>query len=59
MAFTKHILVILVLLGVFNMCNAQGLKLGFYKKTCPSAEAIVKRETARIISVAPTLAALC
>ncbi|XP_011100419.1 peroxidase 27-like [Sesamum indicum] len=57
MAFTKHILVILVLLGIFNICNAQGLKLGFYKKTCPPAEAIVKRETARIISVAPTLAA--
>ncbi|KAL0306919.1 UNVERIFIED_CONTAM: Peroxidase 27 [Sesamum radiatum] len=57
MAFTKHVLVILVFLGIFNICNAQGLKLGFYKKTCPSAEAIVKRETARIISVAPTLAA--
>ncbi|KAI3457311.1 hypothetical protein Pfo_013974 [Paulownia fortunei] len=57
MAFTKHFLVILVFLGIFNICNAQGLKLGFYKKTCPSVEAVVKRETARIISVAPTLAA--
>ncbi|KAK4437341.1 Peroxidase 27 [Sesamum alatum] len=57
MAFTKHILAILVFLGIFNICNAQGLKLGFYKKTCPSVEAVVKHETARIISAAPTLAA--
>ncbi|EYU24796.1 hypothetical protein MIMGU_mgv1a010112mg [Erythranthe guttata] len=57
MAFSKQILVFLVFVGIFNTCNAQGLKLGFYKKTCPSAEAIVKKETANIMSVAPTLAA--
>ncbi|EYU24793.1 hypothetical protein MIMGU_mgv1a0181922mg, partial [Erythranthe guttata] len=57
MAFSKQILVFLVLVGIFNTCNAQGLKLGFYKKTCPSAEAIVKKETANIMSIAPTLAA--
>ncbi|GMP61204.1 hypothetical protein CsSME_00023752 [Camellia sinensis var. sinensis] len=37
--------------------NANGLKLGFYHKTCPSIEAIVKETTARFISRAPTLAA--
>ncbi|KAG8387007.1 hypothetical protein BUALT_Bualt03G0208400 [Buddleja alternifolia] len=57
MAFTKHFLVIFVFLAIFNICNGQGLKLGFYKKTCPSVEAIVQKETARIISAAPTLAA--
>ncbi|KAL7086764.1 hypothetical protein ACP275_13G021500 [Erythranthe tilingii] len=58
MAFSKQILVFLVLVGIFNIsCNAQGLKLGFYKKTCPTAEAIVKKETASIMAVAPTLAA--
>ncbi|KAL9156001.1 hypothetical protein ABFS82_09G043500 [Erythranthe guttata] len=57
MAFTKQVVVFLVFVGIFNICNAQGLKLGFYKKTCPSAEAIVKKETANIISLAPTLAA--
>ncbi|GKB48539.1 peroxidase 27-like protein [Tanacetum coccineum] len=34
-----------------------GLNLGFYKKTCPRAEAIVKRTTANFISRAPSLAA--
>ncbi|KAG8387004.1 hypothetical protein BUALT_Bualt03G0208100 [Buddleja alternifolia] len=57
MAFTKHILFIFVFLAISNKCNAQGLKVGFYKKTCPSVEAIVRKETTRIISAAPTLAA--
>ncbi|KAL7086768.1 hypothetical protein ACP275_13G021900 [Erythranthe tilingii] len=59
MAFTyKHVLFnVIVLLSIFNTCNTQELKFGFYKKTCPSAEAIVKQETSRIISVAPSLAA--
>ncbi|KAK6157270.1 hypothetical protein DH2020_011518 [Rehmannia glutinosa] len=58
MAFSKHVLVFLVFFGIFNIsCNAQGLKLGFYKKTCPSVEKVVKRETARIMAAAPTLAA--
>ncbi|KAL7128828.1 hypothetical protein ABFS83_13G020100 [Erythranthe nasuta] len=59
MAFTyKQVLFnVIVLLSIFNTCNTQELKFGFYKKTCPSAEAIVKQETSRIISVAPSLAA--
>ncbi|KAL7216216.1 hypothetical protein ACSBR1_028210 [Camellia fascicularis] len=40
-----------------GLANANGLKLGFYHKTCPSIEAIVKETTARFISHAPTLAA--
>ncbi|GMP66909.1 hypothetical protein CsSME_00027076 [Camellia sinensis var. sinensis] len=40
-----------------GLANANGLKLGFYHKTCPSIEAIVKETTARFISRAPTLAA--
>ncbi|CAL5336548.1 unnamed protein product [Camellia sinensis] len=37
--------------------NAQGLKFGFYKTSCPSAEHIVKEITKKFISRAPTLAA--
>ncbi|XP_051152084.1 peroxidase 27-like [Andrographis paniculata] len=61
MAFTKPAALtatIVALLCIFCSCiNAQKLSLDFYKKTCPKAEAIVKHETARIIAVAPTLAA--
>ncbi|PIN18326.1 Peroxidase [Handroanthus impetiginosus] len=58
MAFAKPVLVLLLFLGIFNIgCNAQGLKVGYYKQTCPNVEAIVKRETARIMSVAPSLGA--
>ncbi|EYU24799.1 hypothetical protein ABFS82_13G018800 [Erythranthe guttata] len=59
MAFTyKHVIFnVLVLLSIFNTCHTEELKFGFYKNTCPSAEAIVKQETSRIISVAPSLAA--
>ncbi|KAJ9550292.1 hypothetical protein OSB04_014337 [Centaurea solstitialis] len=42
---------------VFDIANGGGLKLGFYKKTCPPAEAIVKRATANYIYRAPSLAA--
>ena len=37
--------------------NADGLKVGFYEKTCPKAEAIVMEITHQTFSVAPTLAA--
>ncbi|XP_022847826.1 peroxidase 27-like [Olea europaea var. sylvestris] len=57
MAFPKYLAVFIALVAVFNISNAQGLKLGFYRKTCPSVEAIVKKTTARVISRAPTLAA--
>lgn len=57
MALTKPILAILASLCIIGLCNAQGLSLDYYKKTCPNAEDIIKRETTRIIAVAPTLAA--
>lgn len=43
--------------SLVSLANAQGLKVGFYKKTCPSVEKIVKQTTATFISRAPTLAA--
>ncbi|CAK9135256.1 unnamed protein product [Ilex paraguariensis] len=41
---------------VLDLANAQGLKVGFYQQTCPSAEAIIKNTTAQYISRAPSLA---
>ncbi|KAI8016139.1 Ribonuclease TUDOR 1 [Camellia lanceoleosa] len=43
--------------GLGRLANANGLKLGFYHKTCQSIEAIVKETTARFFSRASTLAA--
>ncbi|KAF4350877.1 hypothetical protein F8388_008059 [Cannabis sativa] len=40
-----------------HTANAQGLKVGFYKNTCPKAEAIVAQITHDTVKVAPTLAA--
>lgn len=42
---------------VFGFANGQGLEVGFYKKTCPNAEAIVKKTIDQTIAVAPSLAA--
>ncbi|XP_073121256.1 peroxidase 27-like [Henckelia pumila] len=53
----KHLLVVFAFLVVFNICDGQGLKIGYYRKTCPKVEAIVKKETTKIITTAPTLAA--
>ncbi|XP_059627626.1 peroxidase 27-like [Cornus florida] len=39
----------------FDLANAQGLKVGFYKKTCPNVEAIVKKTMDQVMSVAPSL----
>lgn len=57
MASTRPLVVFLVCVGIFTICNAQDLSLDHYKKTCPSVEAVVKEETGRIIAAAPTLAA--
>ncbi|XP_009794257.1 peroxidase 27-like [Nicotiana sylvestris] len=61
MAFSRHIVVLILQLMLvplaFNLCNAQGLKYGFYSKTCPGVESIVRKTTAQFISKAPTLAA--
>ncbi|XP_073262694.1 peroxidase 27-like [Populus alba] len=39
---------------VFNLANAQ-LRVGFYKDTCPKAEAIVKEVMHQVMKVAPSL----
>ncbi|KAK9054139.1 hypothetical protein SSX86_025216 [Deinandra increscens subsp. villosa] len=60
MATKSHItlaLQLVVVALVLSIANGKGLKLGFYKKTCPRAEAIVKSITASKISLAPSLAA--
>ena len=60
MAIQKHItlgLRFLLVALLLNIANGNSLKLGFYKKTCPRAEAIVKRTTTNFISRAPSLAA--
>ncbi|TXG47104.1 hypothetical protein EZV62_026398 [Acer yangbiense] len=43
------------LVFVFNPANAQGLKVGFYAKSCPKAEAVVKDVIHQVMSVAPSL----
>lgn len=55
MAFPR--LIFFLMLAIIPICNAQGLKLGYYEKTCPGAEAIVEKTTSHYISRAPTLAA--
>lgn len=61
MALPRHFVVfILQLIFVplaFSLFNAQGLKHGFYRKTCPNVDEIVRKTTAKYISKAPTLAA--
>lgn len=57
MASTKPIFLSLLFLGILTLCNAKGLSLDYYKDSCPNVESIVKKETAEIISAAPTLAA--
>ncbi|KAM6572693.1 hypothetical protein CsatA_016773 [Cannabis sativa] len=48
---------LLLVLCVFERATAQGLKLGFYQRSCPSAETVIKRTTSQYISRVPTLAA--
>lgn len=47
----------ILLAFVFGFANGQGLKVGFYEKTCPNAEAIVKKTIDQTIAVAPSLSA--
>ncbi|XP_039114757.1 peroxidase 27-like [Dioscorea cayenensis subsp. rotundata] len=51
-----NLFIILIALSSSSV-NAQGLKVGFYQKTCPQAEAIILKEMRRVISLAPTLGA--
>ncbi|XP_016515052.1 peroxidase 27-like [Nicotiana tabacum] len=58
MATLKFLLVVILCLAfAFGLANSQGLQVGFYKKTCPNVEAIVKKATTDFVSRAPTLAA--
>ena len=55
--FLVKILLPLSLLFVLSSgANAQGLKVGFYKRTCPQAESIILEEMKKVMSVAPSLA---
>ncbi|KAF8035795.1 hypothetical protein BT93_C1733 [Corymbia citriodora subsp. variegata] len=38
-----------------EVAHGQGLRVGFYQKACPNAEAIVKEAIAQVLSVAPSL----
>ncbi|XP_050229535.1 peroxidase 27-like [Mercurialis annua] len=54
-SFSALFLQLIFLLFVVNSANAQ-LKVGFYSKTCPRAEAIVKEVIDQVMYVAPSLA---
>ncbi|XP_068644385.1 peroxidase 27-like [Aristolochia californica] len=53
----KLLFVASMALFLANGSQAQGLKVGFYSKTCPNVETIVRNTTASFLSRAPTLAA--
>ncbi|KAI3923933.1 hypothetical protein MKW98_012722 [Papaver atlanticum] len=53
----KFLSILVLVLVVSDATNGQGLKLGFYKKTCPDAESIVRKTTALFVSQNPTLSA--
>ncbi|KAL6330175.1 hypothetical protein AAG906_040096 [Vitis piasezkii] len=55
--FSALFLQLILAIFVLDVADAQYLKLGFYKNTCPAAEDIVRETTAQYISKAPTLAA--
>ncbi|KAL5573278.1 hypothetical protein UlMin_022875 [Ulmus minor] len=61
MAFQKFVSVLflqlLLVLLVLDCANASALKLGFYSKTCPRAEAVVTKTTSYFVSRSPSLAA--
>lgn len=46
---------LLLLSFIFDAVNAKGLRVEFYKKTCPNAEAIVKKVVDQAMAVAPSL----
>ncbi|WCJ20303.1 Peroxidase superfamily protein [Euphorbia peplus] len=54
-SFLGLVLSLIILLFISNSANAQ-LRVGFYSKTCPKAEAIVKKVVDQTMFVAPSLA---
>ncbi|KNA11554.1 hypothetical protein SOVF_133820 [Spinacia oleracea] len=57
MTVQKVVSVFVILGTLFAMANAQGLKLNFYKSSCPKAEEIIKRVTEQYVSHVPNFAA--
>ncbi|XP_021728320.1 peroxidase 27-like [Chenopodium quinoa] len=57
MADHKLSSIFLVFATIFAMANAQGLKLDYYKTSCPEAEEIVERITKQYVSHVPNFAA--
>lgn len=55
MAISKFSVLLLVLAFVLGMANGKGLKVGFYKKTCPNVETIVKKTMDNVMAVSPSL----
>ncbi|KAI3829358.1 hypothetical protein L1987_03478 [Smallanthus sonchifolius] len=61
MAFSKNsfgvlVLQMMVVLAIFSLhAEGQGLKLGFYEKSCPHAEKIVSKVIKDVMAVAPSL----
>ncbi|KAF8020201.1 hypothetical protein BT93_G0792 [Corymbia citriodora subsp. variegata] len=53
--FSCLLLQLTFLFLVPEVAHGQGLKVGFYQKTCPNAEAIVKEVMGQVMSVAPSL----
>jgi peroxidase len=58
MATIRPLLLTLALLAVLAASSAvvAQLEIGFYSKTCPNAEDIVREEMVKIIAAAPSLA---
>ncbi|KAI3955044.1 hypothetical protein MKW98_005047 [Papaver atlanticum] len=57
MATLRFLSVLVLVFLVLEISNGQGLKLGFYQKTCPNAESIIYKTTASYVSFNPTLPA--
>ncbi|MCL7023072.1 hypothetical protein MKW94_019106 [Papaver nudicaule] len=58
MASIRLLSFLLIVLAAVDSINAQGLKLGFYQKTCPKAEAVILKTTASYVSKLHNLPAL-
>ncbi|KAI3961725.1 hypothetical protein MKW92_004617 [Papaver armeniacum] len=53
----KYLSVLVLVFLVADAANGQGLKLGFYAKTCPKAESIIHKAVASYVSFNPTFPA--
>ncbi|KAI3951323.1 hypothetical protein MKW92_031021 [Papaver armeniacum] len=53
----KYLSVLVLVFLVVDAANGQGLKLGFYAKSCPKAESIIHKTVAAYVSYNPTFPA--